>query len=116
MIKGILLHQGETNTGDSQWPAYVKKIYDDMLTDLELDADSVPLLAGELLTGEGSCCSSMNTIIDTLPDVIPNAFVISSSGCGGKDYAHFNSEGYRELGKRYALKMLSIMDIDISEE
>jgi hypothetical protein len=34
VIKGILLHQGETNTGQSAWPGYVKKIYNDMLADL----------------------------------------------------------------------------------
>jgi len=30
VIKGILLHQGESNTGDEQWPAKVKVIYDDL--------------------------------------------------------------------------------------
>ena len=114
VIKGILLHQGETNTGDTQWPVYVKKIYEDMLADLALDSDSVPILAGELLVSENSCCSSMNPIIDRLPEVIPNAYVISSSDCGGQDYAHFDSQGYRELGRRYALQMLSIMGIDPS--
>ncbi len=109
VIKGILLHQGETNTGQTEWPSYVKKIYDDMLSELYLNADSVPLLAGEVLATEGSCCSAMNPIIDSLPNVIPNSYVISSSGCNGQDFAHFNSEGYRILGKRYAIKMLSLM-------
>lgn len=109
VIKGILLHQGETNTGQILWPTYVKKIYNDMLTDLNLSADSVPLLAGEVLTTEGNCCSSMNPIIDSLPDFIPNAYVISSSGCTGQDEAHFDSQGYRKLGRRYAFQMLSLL-------
>jgi hypothetical protein len=109
VIKGILLHQGETNTGQTLWLSYVKKIYNDMLTDLALSADSVPLLAGELLSTEGNCCSSMNAIINRLPDIIPTAFVISSSECTGQDEAHFDSEGCRKLGKRYALQMLSLM-------
>jgi len=109
VIKGILLHQGETNTGQTQWLTYVKKIYYDLLTDLSLKADSVPLLAGELLMTEGSCCSSMNPIIDRLSDTIPTAHIISSVGCPSQDYAHFNSEGYRILGKRYAVQMLSLM-------
>ncbi len=106
VIKGILLHQGETNTGDSQWPSYVEKIYEDMLDDLSLDADEVPLLAGEVLSVDGACCASMNTIIDKLPETIPTAYVISSDGCTGQDEAHFDSEGYRELGSRYAAQML----------
>lgn len=109
VIKGILLHQGETNTGDNQWPSYVKKIYNDMLTDLSLEADSVPLLAGELVSAPGNCCSSMNTIINRLPETIPTAHVISSRDCTAKDNAHFDSEGYRKLGRRYAVSMLSLM-------
>lgn len=113
VIKGILLHQGETNTGDAQWPLYVKKIYNDMLTDLALDENSIPLLAGEVFGGEGNCCSSMNTIINKLPDTLPTSHVISSSGCAGQDYAHFDSEGYRELEKRYGQKMLSLMGYEV---
>jgi hypothetical protein len=115
VIKGILLHQGETNTGQDEWPSYVKKIYNDMLTDLSLEADSIPLLAGEVLSAEGNCCASMNTIINRLPDTIPTAYVISSSGCPGQDDAHFNSEGYRILGIRYAKTMLSIMGYDTTD-
>jgi hypothetical protein len=109
VIKGILLHQGETNTGQVQWLSYVKKIYNDMLTDLSLQADSVPLLAGELLSETGNCCSSMNPIINRLPDTVPTAYVISSKNCTGQDNAHFDSEGYRKFGRRYAVQMLSIL-------
>ena len=110
VIKGILLHQGETNTGDVMWPSYVKKIYIDILTDLSLYADSVPLLAGEVLSAPGNCCASMNTIINRLPDTIPTAYVISSNGCTGQeDGAHFDSKGYRKLGRRYGVQMLTLM-------
>ncbi|MDC6364900.1 MULTISPECIES: sialate O-acetylesterase [Flavobacteriaceae] len=110
VIKGILLHQGETNTGDEQWPLYVKKIYNDMLNELSLTAEEVPLLSGEVVAVEGSCCSSMNTIINKLPEVVKTAHVISSKNCTAMDHAHFDSEGYRKLGKRYAYKMLSLLD------
>jgi hypothetical protein len=109
VVKGILLHQGETNAGQEQWPSYVKKIYDDMLTDLSLNADSVPLLAGELLSAEGNCCSGMNPIIRKLPDIVPTAHIISSEGCTGFDNAHFDSNGYRELGRRYGIEMLTLL-------
>ena len=109
VIKGILLHQGETNTGDTAWPTYVHKIYNDMLSDLSLTAEEVPILAGEVLSTPGSCCASMNPIINQLPSVIPTAHVISSEGCGGVDIAHFDAEGYRLLGTRYANKMLELV-------
>lgn len=116
VIKGILLHQGETNTGQTGWLSYVKKIYVDMLNDLSLKADAVPLLAGQVLSAEGNCCSGMNAIIDQLPNTIPTAHVISSSGLKGQDAAHFDSEGYRILGKRYAIQMLSLMGYGVSDE
>ncbi|HAA17348.1 MAG TPA: sialate O-acetylesterase [Cytophagales bacterium] len=109
VIKGILLHQGETNTGDAQWPNYVQKIYQDLLTDLSLEAEQTPLLAGEMVSVEGSCCGSMNAIVNTLPQVIPNAHVISSEGCTAMDTAHFDAAGYRELGRRYGRRMLSLL-------
>jgi hypothetical protein len=115
VIKGILLHQGETNTGQTLWPSYVKKIYNDMLADLSLNSDPIPLLAGELLSAGENCCSGMNTIINRLPDIIPTAYVISSSGCTGQDNAHFDPEGYRELGRRYAVQMLLLMGIEVRE-
>ncbi|MEZ4810272.1 MAG: sialate O-acetylesterase [Allomuricauda sp.] len=110
VIKGILLHQGETNTGDGNWPLYVKKIYHDLLNDLSLSADDVPLLAGEVVSVDNSCCASMNTIINELPNEVETAHVISSKNCTAKDNAHFDSKGYRKLGKRYAYTMLSLLD------
>jgi len=47
VIKGILLHQGESNPNDKEWPAKVKGIYANLIKDLNLKAGEVPLLAGE---------------------------------------------------------------------
>lgn len=104
VIKGILLHQGESNTGDKTWPAQVKKIYDDILADLGIAPNSIPLLAGELVAAEqGGKCASHNTIIAMLPQTIPKAIVVSSNGLtAAKDGLHFDSAGVREFGKRYA--------------
>ena len=111
VIKGILMHQGESNTNDTIWPKKVKGVYDNLLKDLNLNTNSVPLLAGEMVNADqGGACASMNKIIATLPNVIPNSYVIPSSGCTGiPDHLHFTADGYRELGKRYAEKMLSIL-------
>jgi len=111
VIKGVLLHQGESNTNDNKWPEKVKVVYDNLMNDLDLDPKSVPLLAGEVVhADQGGICASMNKIIATLPGVIPNSHVISSSGCEDvADNLHFSAEGYRELGKRYGVKMLSLL-------
>lgn len=114
VIKGILLHQGESNTGDTAWPAKVKVVYNNLLADLGLEPDSVPLLAGEMVSAEqGGRCASMNTIIATLPQTIPKAHIISSEDCEAvPDGLHFSAEGYRKLGKRYGIKMLSLLGVE----
>ena len=118
VIKGILLHQGESNTGDTTWPGKVKEVYNNLLEDLNLDANSVPLIAGEVVNAEeGGICASMNNIIDNLPETIPTAHVVSSKGCTvAKDHLHFDAAGYREFGKRYAAQMLPLLGYKMSEE
>jgi len=113
VIKGILLHQGESNTGDTTWPSKVNKVYHDLLSDLHLKAKKVPLLAGEMVSAaQGGKCASMNAIIATLPNTIPTAHVISSADCTAiPDGLHFTAAGYRMLGKRYAEQMLSLLGI-----
>jgi len=118
VIKGILLHQGESNTGDKQWPNKVKGVYDNLIKDLNLKANEVPLLAGEVVNADQhGQCASMNSIIDQLPKTIPNSHVISSAGCTAlpPDHLHFDPAGYRELGKRYAEKMLALLGYQITE-
>lgn len=114
VIKGILLHQGESNNGDKQWPAKVKKVYDDLLADLGLEPNSIPLIAGEVVSSEkGGICGGHNAIINTLPETLPTAHVVSSAGLPQRgDGLHFTAYGYRELGSRYAKEMLKTMGID----
>jgi len=110
VIKGILLHQGESNTGDKTWTTQVKKLYDDILADLNLPANSIPLLAGELVgADQGGKCASMNEIIATLPHILPKAVVVSSKGLPAvPDKLHFSSAGVRVFGKRYAAALLAL--------
>ena len=113
VIKGILMHQGETDGGMGNWTENVKKVYERLLSELNLSADNVPLLAGETVQSEeGGYCGGFNRVIATLPNVIPTAHVISSKGCKQKgDGLHFTAEGYRIIGKRYAEKMLELLSV-----
>ena len=111
VIKGILMHQGESNTGDAEWANKVQNVYDHLLGDLQLKPEEVPLLAGEVVqaNGEGQCIA-MNKQIDELPKTLHTSQVISSTGCSnGPDKLHFDAAGYRELGRRYGEKMLELM-------
>ena len=111
VIKGVLMHQGESNTGDKEWANKVQKVYDQLLGDLQLKPEEVPLLAGEVVqaNGQGQCIA-MNKQIDELPKTLHTAQVISSEGCSnGPDRLHFDAAGYRELGCRYGEKMAQLL-------
>ena len=110
VIKGILLHQGESNTNDAAWPDKVAKIYRNLLAELGLDAARVPLLAGEVVNADQQgAAASVNEIIARLPQVVPTARVVSSKGCEARgDRLHFTPAGYRELGRRYAQALLAL--------
>jgi hypothetical protein len=105
-IRGILFHHGETDSGQSVWLSKVAEIVEDLRTDLGLGED-VPFVAGELLyTG---CCSAHNSLVNQLPNNVPNSHVVSASGLAGVDSSHFDLPGQRELGARYAEAMLEAL-------
>ncbi len=111
VIKGILLHQGESNPNDKAWPDKVAKIHGDLIRDLNLKAAEVPLLAGETVNADQEgATAGMNAIIAELPRVVPHSYVISSKGCEARrDRLHFTPAGYRELGRRYGEAMLELV-------
>lgn len=111
VIEGILMHQGESNWDDPDWPSKVRYVYESLLADLGLEASKVPLIAGEVVNEDvGGVSAGTNHMIDTLARVIPTAHVVSSSGLPcAFDNLHFNAAGYREFGGRYARTMLPLM-------
>ncbi|MGM9698010.1 MAG: sialate O-acetylesterase [Prevotella sp.] len=111
VVKGILMHQGETDTGNSQWASMVNTVYERLLDELNLSAANVPLLAGEVVRTEmGGVCGGHNAAVNALPNTIPTAHAISSEGLEqGGDGLHFTAASYRTLGKRYAETMLELL-------
>ena len=103
VIKGILMHQGETNTGDPQWAGMVQQVYDHLCGDLQLKPEEVNLYAGNIVQAGGKgVCIGCKKQIDELPQTLHTAQVISSDDCtNGPDRLHFDAAGYRELGCRY---------------
>jgi hypothetical protein len=118
VIKGILLHQGESNPNDKEWCKKVKGIYDNLIKDLDLKPEDVPFLAGELVSVEekGRCAGFNTAVLADLPKVLPNSYIISSKGCKGTgDGLHYSLAGFRELGKRYAFQMLKCLGIEAKD-
>ncbi len=117
VIKGVLLHQGESNANDNDWPKKVKGIYDNLVKDLNLKPEEVPFLAGETVNADQKgACAGFNKIMAKLPQTLPNSYVVSSAGCTcNPDHMHFNPAGSREFGKRYGEKMLSALGYPVKQ-
>ncbi len=111
VIKGIIVHQGETDNGKQEWLTMVQTFYDNICKELNLDPKKTPILVGQML--EGGSCAGHNSVIAQLPNKISNCAVVSTSNIPGEsDRLHFTHDGYKELGKRYAEKMLTMIDFD----
>lgn len=111
VIKGIIFHQGESNSGQSTWLGRVNEYVTALRSDLGLNADEVPFIAGELpYTG---CCSGHNSLVRQIPQAVENGhWVPADGGLGDKgDSLHWDSAAVREMGRRYANKMLELVDV-----
>lgn len=108
-IKGILWHQGESNSKADQ-----AKIYLAQLTELIsrvralVGNPKVPFIAGELGRYR-PVYANINVELVKLPASVPLTAVVSSEGLVHKgDTTHFDGPSVRELGKRYAEQMLKV--------
>jgi hypothetical protein len=112
VVDGMLFHQGESDCGNSGWPAKVKQLVTDLRTDLQLG--DIPFLAGEL--PHSSACNNHNPLVNQLPAMITNAHVISAQGLN-LDPAdtqwnmHFGHDDTVELGKRYEAKLAELLGL-----
>lgn len=106
-IRGILFHQGETNTNDMTWVGKVAQVVASLRSDLGV-GESVPFIAGEL--PYDGCCSIHNGLVNQLPNSIPNTRIVSAQGLAtyveseGSSIGqrlHFDVGAQRELGRRY---------------
>jgi len=114
VIKGIIMHQGESGICGGTYTAAIRNIYNDLCKDLGLEEGKVPFLAGQAV---GNNNGSISSIPNGFADIPNTAFVISSEGCAGwnpdsadsNQQIHFSLAGYEELGKRYGRKMLELV-------
>ncbi|MCB1277375.1 sialate O-acetylesterase [Prosthecobacter sp.] len=107
-LKGILWHQGESDSNAKDAPVYEAKLIDlvKRLRELVKSPDA-PFIAGQMGKFEGVPWNPEKEIVDKahqdLATKVPHAAFVSAEGLHHKgDKVHFDSASYRELGKRYA--------------
>lgn len=112
-LKGILWHQGESDSGtETTARSYAARLAQ-MVTDLRADlgVGEVPFVAGKLgnflaqtsKDGKPSFWPVVNEQLAALPTLVPKAAVVEATGLQHKgDVIHFDTPSLREFGKRYA--------------
>src|SRR5690606_17705075 len=110
VLKGILFHQGESNSGSSNQASWMAGVTD-LARNLRntFNVPNVPFLIGELGYYR-TTSSNINSILPELISEIPRSDLVSANGLNDFDGTHFDSYSANILGKRYAAKMLEITD------
>lgn len=115
-LKGILWHQGESDSGsESNAKSYAARL-SQMVKDLRADlgVGEVPFVAGKLgpfrpkedKNGKPIYTDLVNEQIAKLPSLAPKCAVAESTGLKDKgDKTHFDTPSQHEFGRRYAAKM-----------
>ena len=105
-LKGILWHQGETDSDD---PSFYMDSLKVIVTHLrkELKAKTVPFVAGEIAQWHKNN-EQFNNMLHHINDHITHSDWVSSKDCSwlkNQNDPHFSREGQLILGKRYADKI-----------
>ena len=113
-LKGILWHQGESDSNEKLAPSYEGKLHDLIARFREeLNADCVPFIAGQMGQFEERPWNEFKNQVDQAHQDLPkhvekSAFVDSDNLNHKGDEVHFDAASYRELGKRFAKAFFSL--------
>lgn len=108
-LKGILWHQGEGNSRESDvYFQKLKRLIADLRRDLE--APNLPFVAGQVFYHPETKphTQPINKEISRLPEVVPNTGYVSSEGLTTFDNTHFDVRSTLILGQRYAEEMIEL--------
>ena len=102
-ICAILWHQGESNqSSSSNYANKLKVILDSFITDLNLDAEQIVIVSGELGEFRTDARLNINNALQELKSMYSRYDVATAEGLKAKaDQTHFNSESLRVFGYRY---------------
>ena len=112
IIKGILWHQGESDANENHIPLHKQRLH--LLFSkfrTEIGNNELPVLLGELgsFSNNPADFNLINKAIHDYAAEDKNSRVISTKDLKDKgDHLHFDSEGQRTMGKRFANAYLSM--------
>ena len=113
VLKGILWHQGESDSNPKDAPLYAERL-DDLIARLRKDlrVPRVPFIAGGLsdrLLATRKEARVVDEALRRLPERVPHTAYVAAKGLRvGRDRVHFSAPAARELGRRYAQSLLAL--------
>lgn len=114
-LKGILWHQGESDSNAKDAPGYEARLHNLVTRFRELvKLPDVPFIAGQMGKFDDVPWSPDKITVDQahqdLAKKVPHTGFVSAEGLKHKgDKVHFDSASFRELGKRYAEAYLKMV-------
>jgi hypothetical protein len=106
-LKGILWHQGESDSKEDLAPPYEKRLHELIARfRKELDAPDIPFVAGAMGDWPERPWDEWKKMVDAahraLPDKVAETAFVTAEGLKHRDKVHFDRSSYIEFGKRYA--------------
>jgi hypothetical protein len=106
-LKGILWHQGESDSKEDLAPKYEERLHALVARfRKELKSPDVPFIAGQMGNWPERPWDKWKKMVDAVqqdvPDKITNAAFVSADGLQHRDKVHFDRASYIVFGKRYA--------------
>ncbi|TVP52548.1 MAG: sialate O-acetylesterase [Mongoliibacter sp.] len=112
-IKGILWHQGETDASKAEtinmYDAQLEKLFTSFRT--EVGNQELPVFIGELgsFSKNDAKWQSINSKISTFIERDSNSYLVKTSDLFHKgDSVHFDAEGQRKMGERFAERFIEM--------
>jgi len=100
-ICAILWHQGESDLGNPNYTAQLKKIFDSFIMDLQLDEEKIVIVTGEL-ADLYYAEDTINKYLVELGSFYTNYGVASAKDLSAwENYGHFDAQSLRVFGYRY---------------
>jgi hypothetical protein len=111
VLKGVLWHQGESDSTDELAPTYAARLAD-MLTKLRADlGDSdLPIVVGEVgRFRKQPATLQLNAQLHKVAKLVPLVACASSADLTHNgDSTHFDAPALKEFGRRYAAKIIEL--------
>ncbi|MCB1212154.1 MAG: sialate O-acetylesterase [Verrucomicrobiales bacterium] len=115
VLKGILWHQGESDSGKPETANAYEGKFHDLIQRVrtEFKAPDVPFVCGQMGIFSEKPWSADKKRVDKahrdLPSKVPHTGFANAEGFHHRgDSVHFDSASYREFGKRYAAEMIRL--------